>query len=413
MAQSIFISYSRKDKSFAQSLVHTLEHYGLDTWIDSDDIRAGIKWSSAIQEGLKQSSVMLVVISPDSMESKNVEDEWQYFLDKKKPIIPILHRPTDNIHFQLMRIQYVDFVNNSFEDALKRLIFELRQAHIDIVDPSLTDISNKKPAVQFKPKIKALPLQNIIILSIVLALIAAGILLYLNRGQNPLVDPGKTEIAASVSTLPSETITDEATSEATEIPEATTVTSPEIGVILDVPYVSQFDGNASIVNDDAPAALLMVLKWYAQNNPDNMTAQRAGRLSLDTVNDEMEVTSETTTVSFGELIRYAARFDLTAQACNRISQQRIFEELENDRPVFMLIKFNELHKNESYTGAHSVVIIGYNETEILLYDSFSPDDNSPAPIISVNLADFEHLVNDIPNTSLDAQGLIFGEDNTC
>src|SRR5258707_15800408 len=127
MKNDVFISYSSKDRPFAQQLARALEQQGLSVWIDRDDIRAGIKWSSAIQEGLEQSSVVIIIITRDAMASKNVEDEWQYFLDKRKPIVPILHTPTDNIHFQLMRIQYVDFVNNSFDDAVKLLLYELKQ----------------------------------------------------------------------------------------------------------------------------------------------------------------------------------------------------------------------------------------------------------------------------------------------
>lgn len=130
MKNDVFISYSSKDRPFAQKLAKALEQQGISVWIDREDIRAGIKWSSAIQEGLDQSSVIVIIISHDSMRSKNVEDEWQYFLDKRKPIVPILHVPTDNIHFQLMRIQYIDFVNNPFDDAVQLLLYELRQYNI-------------------------------------------------------------------------------------------------------------------------------------------------------------------------------------------------------------------------------------------------------------------------------------------
>jgi hypothetical protein len=120
----IFISYSRQDEIFARRLAEALQNLGADVWIDVEDIQAGNKWSQAIQEGLDTATVMLVVISPDSMASENVSDEWQYFLDHKKPIIPILCRPA-KIHFQLNRVQYIDFYNQDFDPALRRLHTEL------------------------------------------------------------------------------------------------------------------------------------------------------------------------------------------------------------------------------------------------------------------------------------------------
>ena len=102
----VFISYSRKDEKFARRLATSLSRLSFDVWIDVEDIPAGMKWSTAIQQGLKTSEVMIVIISPDSMASNNAEDEWQYFLDQGRPVIPVFWRPTE-IHFQLHRIQYI------------------------------------------------------------------------------------------------------------------------------------------------------------------------------------------------------------------------------------------------------------------------------------------------------------------
>jgi hypothetical protein len=72
----IFLSYSRKDEPFARRLAAALSNMGADIWIDVEDIPAGMKWSSAIQQGLDEGDLLIVVITPDSMASRNVEDEW-------------------------------------------------------------------------------------------------------------------------------------------------------------------------------------------------------------------------------------------------------------------------------------------------------------------------------------------------
>jgi formylglycine-generating enzyme required for sulfatase activity len=123
MAQ-IFISYGRQDQLFARRLVSDLESFGGDIWFDLEDIPIGAKWSSEVQKALDSCAIMLVVISPYSMSSTNVEEEWQYFLDQKKPIIPILHE-TARIHFQLNRLQYVDFVTQDYVSAFRQLHAQL------------------------------------------------------------------------------------------------------------------------------------------------------------------------------------------------------------------------------------------------------------------------------------------------
>lgn len=122
----IFISYSRNDVTFATRLATSLANLGADIWIDVEDIPAGMKWSKAIQQGLASCDVMIVVISPDSMNSPNVEDEWQYYLDKKKSVIPVLLRQAE-VHFQLSRIQYVDFYKQDYDTGFAQLYSELRR----------------------------------------------------------------------------------------------------------------------------------------------------------------------------------------------------------------------------------------------------------------------------------------------
>jgi len=131
---SIFVSYSRKNEPFARKLARALSDAGVDVWIDVEDIPAGMKWSSAIQQGLDRANLMIVVISPESMASNNVEDEWQYYLDNKKPVIPVLLEPA-RLHFQLARLQYIDFHTQAFDVAFVQLAAELQRKGIMIVPP--------------------------------------------------------------------------------------------------------------------------------------------------------------------------------------------------------------------------------------------------------------------------------------
>ena len=104
----IFISYSRKDESFARQLATLLAEAGAEIWLDVDDIPAGVKWNNAIQEGLDSADALLLVVSAASIASRNVEDEWMYFHSHNKTIIPVVLEKV-NLPFQLNSIQWVDF----------------------------------------------------------------------------------------------------------------------------------------------------------------------------------------------------------------------------------------------------------------------------------------------------------------
>ncbi|MBZ0285769.1 MAG: toll/interleukin-1 receptor domain-containing protein [Anaerolineae bacterium] len=110
--QNVFISYSHADRNMAVQIASLLSKEGLNIWIDVEDIPPGENWRNAIEDGLKTAEVMLLLVSPESMASAEVQGEWNYFLDEKKPIIPILLRPTE-IPSRLRLIQWIDFSQGS------------------------------------------------------------------------------------------------------------------------------------------------------------------------------------------------------------------------------------------------------------------------------------------------------------
>lgn len=123
--KKIFISYARKYEEFARKIAASLSGVGVKVWLDVQSIPAGMNWSHAIQEGLDTADMMIVIITPESLESRNVESEWQYFISEGKPVIPIL-LISSKINFQLRQLQYIDFQNQDYDVAFQELCEELR-----------------------------------------------------------------------------------------------------------------------------------------------------------------------------------------------------------------------------------------------------------------------------------------------
>lgn len=121
---SIFLSYSRRDAKFADVLYRLLESKGYDVWIDRRDIEAGRRWDDSIQEAIDLHSHLLVILSPDSVKSQNVADEWSYALDKGKTVIPLRYENCD-VPLRLRRVQWIDFYQRNFAEALDELIAAL------------------------------------------------------------------------------------------------------------------------------------------------------------------------------------------------------------------------------------------------------------------------------------------------
>lgn len=122
---TVFISYSRSDAVFVRRLADHLKARSIDHWLDVDRIQAGEDWSDAVWEALQKCDAMLLIMSPASMSSKEVSNEWKYYHNTGKPIIPVLVDAHTNIHYQLVSLHYIDFERAPFEDAVQLLEHEI------------------------------------------------------------------------------------------------------------------------------------------------------------------------------------------------------------------------------------------------------------------------------------------------
>jgi CRP-like cAMP-binding protein len=123
--RNVFVSYAREDQEFVLRLAQDIFREGIDVWMDQLNIAPGSSWAREVGRALDTCNTMLLVLSAASLASTNVEDEWNYFLDKGKWIVPVLLEECD-IPFRLTRIHYLDFVNTSYDVALARLVSALR-----------------------------------------------------------------------------------------------------------------------------------------------------------------------------------------------------------------------------------------------------------------------------------------------
>ena len=91
----IFISYSRRDLGFVEQLASDLKEAGLDVWYDLSDLVGGTRWRIEIENAIRISQHVVMVLSPDSVGSEWVEREYLFANNLKKNIVPILYRPCD------------------------------------------------------------------------------------------------------------------------------------------------------------------------------------------------------------------------------------------------------------------------------------------------------------------------------
>ena len=86
----VFISYSSKDKKFAMKLTRHLRQFGVDVWIDENEIFIGETLHHSLSKGLANCDYFILVVSKNSLGSRWVKIELQTAQKLDLPILPIL-----------------------------------------------------------------------------------------------------------------------------------------------------------------------------------------------------------------------------------------------------------------------------------------------------------------------------------
>jgi dihydroxyacetone kinase-like predicted kinase len=104
----VFLSYASSDEAFAKDLSSELTKRGLSVWLDEENILPGDNLHQRIAEALAKSNAMVVLISPDSMNSNFVRSEIEYALGNPKyegRLFPVEVRPAKEVPWILDRLQ--------------------------------------------------------------------------------------------------------------------------------------------------------------------------------------------------------------------------------------------------------------------------------------------------------------------
>ena len=140
-ASKVFVSYSRKDKNFVELLIremnqrneNTTEDDGLqfELWSDSK-IEHGDDWANAIDDNIRKSFAVIVVVTESSMNSSFVTYEWSLAMGLGIQVLPLMLQEGAEIHPKLSKIQWADFTNFQFPwDKLHRQLKTLQKTFLE------------------------------------------------------------------------------------------------------------------------------------------------------------------------------------------------------------------------------------------------------------------------------------------
>jgi hypothetical protein len=265
MAHDIFVSYSSKDKPVADAVVAGLEGQGIRCWIAPRDVLPGTSWGDAIVSAIASSKIMVVVLSENSNNSRQVIREVERAVASNVIIIPFRIEnidPTGAMAYFLSTEHWLDALTPPLERHIQELQTTI-QLFLSGGDRSVLSEHLSQPAARpAAPFYRRQPLTiPAVLLGIVILAVLAVIIIPRWLAQVPSAVPAVPVGAAEPTTItPASTPTPTQTPTATPPPAfrlvgsyATSREARSVFVQGDLAYIANAEDGLLILDVSDPA----------------------------------------------------------------------------------------------------------------------------------------------------------------
>lgn len=127
LVDHVFITYARPEwESIVALMAVNLQDAGLDVWVDQYLIQGGDDWMIAVEQALSECWLLLVVVSPEALESRYVRLAYRYFFNREKPIIPLLYANVEALPLELRNLKTIRYNPQNRDETFKELLAEIQ-----------------------------------------------------------------------------------------------------------------------------------------------------------------------------------------------------------------------------------------------------------------------------------------------
>lgn len=146
----VFISYSFKDKEFAQHLATDLRKQGVKVWIADEKVKVGDKIVDTIRDGILSSQWVIAILSENSPKSDFIGKELSLALEEEKKkdrpfILPVLIGATE-LPAQLQDKQYADF-REDYRQGFEKILARVKPSAIKTDDNNRSSLEIRREKI--------------------------------------------------------------------------------------------------------------------------------------------------------------------------------------------------------------------------------------------------------------------------
>lgn len=131
----VFLSHTPDDRDLARGVASALREAGFEVWDPETEILPGDNWAEKIGQALEESEAMVVLLTPEALESESVRRDIDYALGNvrfRERLIPVLTRPFNELSERklpwiLKRLKSVNLTEND-PSSMQRIAAVIREA---------------------------------------------------------------------------------------------------------------------------------------------------------------------------------------------------------------------------------------------------------------------------------------------
>lgn len=197
MAHDVFISYSTKDKTIADTVCSKLEEKKIRCWIAPRDVPPGENFSGSIIDAIETSKVFILIWSSNTNTSDHILNELNQAFDSGITVIPFRVediQPSKSLKYYIGRTHWLDAITPPLEQHIDKLAKSINHLLIkEEFDTNLPNDGKEKSRITTKNQTGK---RNQIIfgvsaLVIIVALVINQVIPFLGgiqKGKNPQTD---------------------------------------------------------------------------------------------------------------------------------------------------------------------------------------------------------------------------------
>jgi hypothetical protein len=127
---NVFLSHAEADANWAGQLRSALVSAGFEVWNPASDLAPGDNWHREVSQALDRADAMVVLVSPEAVNSRAVASEIEYALSDARfrgRLVTVLLKPAPDMPWILGRLPLIRATKDAKHTA-QRVISELEKS---------------------------------------------------------------------------------------------------------------------------------------------------------------------------------------------------------------------------------------------------------------------------------------------